>query len=91
MPCFDYCEGFPFQSRLFRFQSQNKDYGSMDADEFASIVVGKITSPSPPQYLTLGGFTTRMWLLQWLPRSIAHALLWSMALKEPKPGTYGPM
>ncbi|KAF8199847.1 hypothetical protein K438DRAFT_1582892 [Mycena galopus ATCC 62051] len=70
---------------------QTKDFGVMDTDEFADIVVGKITSSKPPQYLTLGGFTTRMWLLKWLPRTTAEALIWSLAQKEPKPGTYGPM
>ncbi|KAF7357769.1 NAD-binding protein [Mycena venus] len=79
------------QIKHVMYQSQTKDYGVMDTDEFAAVVVGKITSPKPPQYLSLGGFTTRMWILKWLPRTTAEALIWMMAQKEPKPGTYGPM
>jgi hypothetical protein len=62
----------------------------MDTDEFAAIVVGKISSPKPPQYLSIGGFTTKMWILKWLPRTTAEALIWYLAQQEPKPGTYGP-
>jgi hypothetical protein len=75
----------------FRYQSQTKDYGVMDTDEFAAIVVGKISSPKPPQYLSIGGFTTKMWILKWLPRTTAEALIWYLAQQEPKPGTYGPV
>jgi hypothetical protein len=82
---------FSFLNGLSRFQSQTKDFGVMDTNEFATIVVGKVISPKPPQYLTLGGFSTKMWILQWLPRTTAQGLIWSMAQKEPKPGTYGPM
>ncbi|KAJ7693433.1 NAD-binding protein [Mycena rosella] len=70
---------------------QTKEYGVMDTDEFAKIVVGKVASPNPPPYLTLGGFTTQWWILKWLRRTTAEALIWSLAQKEPKPGSYGPM
>ncbi|KAJ7130597.1 hypothetical protein C8R44DRAFT_613568 [Mycena epipterygia] len=70
---------------------QTKEYGVMDTDEFAHTVVGKIASSSPPQYLTLGGFTTRWWILKWFSRTTAEALIWTMAQREPKPGSYGPM
>ncbi|KAJ6498863.1 NAD-binding protein [Mycena sanguinolenta] len=82
---------FEKQIKHVMYQSQTKDYGVMDTDEFASVVVGRITSPKPPQYLSLGGFTTKMWILKWLPRTTALAMIWSMAQQEPKPGTYGPM
>jgi hypothetical protein len=61
------------------------------AKEFATTVVRKITAPKPPQYLTLGGFATQWKILKWLPRTVAEALIWWLAQKEPKPGSYGPM
>ncbi|KAJ7349679.1 hypothetical protein DFH08DRAFT_635071, partial [Mycena albidolilacea] len=64
-------------SRPCRFQSQTKNYGVMDTDEFAVIFVWRITSSDPPQCLSLGGFSTRMWLLKWLPRTTAQALIWA--------------
>ncbi|KAJ7455826.1 hypothetical protein FB451DRAFT_1354036 [Mycena latifolia] len=73
------------------YLSQTKEYGVMDTDKFASTVVGKVASPNPPQYLTLGGFTTQWWILKWLRRTTAEAIIWSLAQMEPKPGTYGPM
>ncbi|KAJ7693404.1 hypothetical protein B0H17DRAFT_1132557 [Mycena rosella] len=80
-----------FASFLPRFQSQTKEYGVMDTRQFADTVVGKVASATPPQYLTLGGFTTWWWILKWLRRMTAEAIIWSMAQREPKPGTYGPM
>ncbi|KAJ6494959.1 hypothetical protein DFH09DRAFT_1052739 [Mycena vulgaris] len=70
---------------------QTKEYGVMDTEQFANTVVGKVSTPNPPQYLTLGGFTTRWWILKWLSRTTAEAIIWSMAQKEPKPGSYGPV
>ncbi|KAJ7121249.1 NAD-binding protein [Mycena crocata] len=79
------------QIKHVMYQSQTKDYGVMDTDQFATTVVSKIASRSPPQYLSLGGFTTRWWILKWLRRTTAEGLIWSLAQKEPKPGSYGPM
>ncbi|KAJ7497719.1 hypothetical protein FB451DRAFT_1460333 [Mycena latifolia] len=79
------------QIKHVMYQSQTKEYGVMDTEQFANTVVGKVVSPTPPQYLTLGGFTTRWWVLKWLSRTTAEAIIWSMAQKEPKPGSYGPM
>ncbi|KAJ7347093.1 NAD-binding protein [Mycena albidolilacea] len=84
-------KSFEKQIKHVMYQSQTKDYGVMDTDEFAAIVVGKISSPKPPQYLSIGGFTTKMWILKWLPRTTAEALIWYLAQQEPKPGTYGPV
>ncbi|KAJ7267574.1 NAD-P-binding protein [Mycena haematopus] len=84
-------KAFEKQIKHVMYQSQTKDYGVMDTDEFAAIVVGKIISPKPPQYLSLGGFSTKMWILTWLPRTTALAMIWTLAQQEPKPGTYGPM
>ncbi|KAJ7680705.1 hypothetical protein DFH06DRAFT_1290477 [Mycena polygramma] len=84
-------KAFEKQIKHVMYQSQTKDFGVMDTDKFATTVIGKITSPKPPLYLTLGGFTTRWWILKWLRRTTAEALIWTMAQKEPKPGTYGPM
>ncbi|KAJ6489512.1 hypothetical protein C8R47DRAFT_1215324 [Mycena vitilis] len=84
-------KAFEKQIKHVMYQSQTKDFGVMDTDKFATTVIGKITSSKPPLYLTLGGFTTRWWILKWLRRTTAEALLWTMAQKEPKPGTYGPM
>ncbi|KAJ6594367.1 hypothetical protein B0H19DRAFT_917899 [Mycena capillaripes] len=70
---------------------QTKEYGVMDTDEFAAIVVGKITSPNPPQYVTLGGFSGTFKLLKWLNRQTAESIIWWLAKREPKPGSYGPM
>ncbi|KAJ7451792.1 hypothetical protein B0H11DRAFT_1910118 [Mycena galericulata] len=78
------------QIKHVMYQSQTKEYGVMDTDEFAETVVRKITSPSPPAYLTLGGFTTVWWILKWLRRTTAEAIIWSLAQQEPKPGSYGP-
>ncbi|KAJ7800704.1 hypothetical protein B0H14DRAFT_3490404 [Mycena olivaceomarginata] len=75
------------QIEYVMFQSQTKDYGVMDTDEFAVIVVGRITSSDPAQFLSLGGFSTRMWLLKWLPRTTAEALIRAMARSEPNPGS----
>ncbi|KAJ7141347.1 hypothetical protein C8R44DRAFT_659041 [Mycena epipterygia] len=77
--------------RQIKHVIQTKEYGVMDTDQFAKTVVGKIFSSSPPQYLTLGGFTTRWWILKWLRRTTAEDLIWTMAKREPKPGSYGPM
>ncbi|KAJ7646887.1 hypothetical protein FB45DRAFT_183564 [Roridomyces roridus] len=72
------------QIRFILFQSQSEEFGVMDTDSFAKTVVSKVSSTSPPQYITLGGFT-RIWgWLKWLPRTTAEALLWKIHLKEPK-------
>ncbi|KAJ6530412.1 NAD-binding protein [Mycena vulgaris] len=68
-------------------QSQTKEYGVMDTDKFATSVVGKILLPTPPPYITLGGFTTVIWLLKWLPPTVAEAFIWRGLQKEPKAGT----
>ncbi|KAJ6629539.1 oxidoreductase [Mycena sp. CBHHK59/15] len=43
------------QIKHVMYQSQTTEYGVMDTDQFANIVVEKISSPTPPQYLTLVG------------------------------------
>ncbi|KAJ7881391.1 amidase signature domain-containing protein [Mycena leptocephala] len=61
-------KAFEKQIKHVMYQSQTKDFGVMDTDEFATTVVRKITAPKPPQYLTLGGFATQWKILKWLPR-----------------------
>ncbi|KAJ7497732.1 hypothetical protein FB451DRAFT_1121466 [Mycena latifolia] len=91
MPEDSFYKSLEKQIKHVMYQSQTKEYGVMDTEQFANTVVGKVASPNPPQYLTLGGFTTRWWVLKWLSRTTAEAIIWSMAQKEPKPGSYGPM
>ncbi|KAJ7275690.1 NAD-binding protein [Mycena rebaudengoi] len=79
------------QIKHVMYQSQTEDYGVMDTDQFARTVVAKVMHPNPPQYLSLGGYTTIWWILKWFRRTTAENLLWTMSLKEPKPGSYGPM
>ncbi|KAJ7045946.1 NAD-binding protein [Mycena alexandri] len=83
-------KSFEKQIKHVMYQSQTKEYGVMDTDKFAAIVVGKISSPKPPPYLSLGGFTTTWALLKWLNRVTAESIIWMLAQKEPKPGSYGP-
>ncbi|KAJ6575621.1 NAD-binding protein [Mycena vulgaris] len=84
-------KGFEKQIKRVKYQSQTKDFGVMDTDEFAKTVVGKITSANPPQYLTLGGMVGTWKILKWLSRTTAEAFIWSQNVKEPKPGSYGPV
>jgi len=91
MPEDSFYKALEKQIKHVMYQSQTKEYGVMDTDQFANIVVRKITSPSPPPYLTLGGFSTVWSLLKWLRRTTAEAIIWSLAQREPKPGSYGPM
>jgi len=84
-------KGLEKQIKRVKYQSQTKEFGVMDTDEFAKTVVGKITSPNPPQYLTLGGMVGLWKILKWLSRTTAESFIWSQNVKVPKPGTYGPM
>ncbi|CAK5281279.1 unnamed protein product [Mycena citricolor] len=84
-------KSFEKQIKHVMYQSQTADYGVMDTDQFAAAIIGDVASANPSAYISLGGFTTKMWLLQWLKRTWALDLIWNLSKAEPKAGTYGPM
>ncbi|KAJ7739065.1 NAD-binding protein [Mycena maculata] len=79
------------RARFIRRWKSRSSTSFMDTDQFASTVICKITTPKPPQYITVGGMVTTWWILKWLSCTTAESILWWAAQKEPKPGTYGPM
>jgi 1-acylglycerone phosphate reductase len=52
--------------------------GAMPADEYARRVADAAFAPSPPQYLSFGGFALIVWLLSWIPRRPRLSLIWKM-------------
>ena len=50
--------------------------GSIPSDEFARVVVGATLQPVPPRYMSLGGTTTIIRILTWLPRTWVLGYFW---------------
>ena len=50
--------------RIWASQKQN----SMKNEEFSQRVVSQVLNKNPPEYLSLGGFSTLFAIAQWLPR-----------------------
>jgi len=52
------------------------------AEEFSQHVVSQVLKPSPPEYMTLGGFATVFAIAQWMPRYLVR---WGMGKIWNKP------
>ncbi|CAK5281273.1 unnamed protein product [Mycena citricolor] len=77
-------KAFEKQIQRVMYLSQTAEYGVMDTDQFANAIIGDVTSASPSPYISIGGFTTKAWLLQWVKRTWALDLIWNSVKAEPK-------
>ncbi|CAK5265473.1 unnamed protein product [Mycena citricolor] len=75
-------KSFERQIKRVMYQSQTAAYGVMDTDRFASVIIGNVTSANPSPYISIGGFSTRTWLLKWLKRTWALDLLWNITQRS---------
>jgi len=55
---------------------------AITAEEFSRQVVSQVLTTNPPEYMTLGGFSTMSAVAQWLPRSLVR---WAMGKLWNKP------
>jgi NAD(P)-dependent dehydrogenase (short-subunit alcohol dehydrogenase family) len=55
---------------------------SQPAEEFSQQVVSQVLRPSPPEYITLGGFATAFAIFHWMPRYLVR---WAMGKMWNKP------
>ena len=65
-----------YEAKLIQRMNISQGAGSMDTNEFARQVVTKALLVSPPPYMSLGGNSTRFYLLQWLPRQYALGMIY---------------
>lgn len=50
-------------------------------EEFSRQVVSRVLSTNPPEYMTLGGFSTAFAVVQWFPRFLARWTMWKILNK----------
>jgi len=46
------------------------------AEGFSQHVVSQVLKPNPPEYMTLGGFSTVFAIAQWMPRFLVRWGMW---------------
>jgi NAD(P)-dependent dehydrogenase (short-subunit alcohol dehydrogenase family) len=68
----------PYFDRVYERLHVSQGKGSMSTDEFARHVVAKALSPNPPTYMTLGGGSSLLAFLRWLPHWL---VLWIIGWK----------
>ena len=65
-----------FIHNIFERINMSQDSTSMESDEFAKRVVRNALKKNPPRYMVLGGRSTLLSFLKWLPKRLVLYFMW---------------